>query len=63
MNRLKLYQNGDKKNLLNAYVDAPKKGLRTELEGKDIGEWSKIFLELIKKRVGKKKSIKQKSKK
>ena len=28
---------------------APKKGLRTELEGKNIGEWSKIFLNLSKK--------------
>ena len=38
-----------KKDLLNAYADAPKKGLKTELEGKNIGEWSKIFLNLSKK--------------
>jgi glutamate--cysteine ligase len=38
-----------KKDLLNAYADAPKKGLRTELGKKNIGEWSKIFLNLSKK--------------
>ena len=46
---LEIISRWNKKNLLNAYIDAPKKGLRTELEGKDIGEWSKIFLDLSKK--------------
>jgi len=46
---LEIISKWGKKNLLNAYTDAPKKGLRTELEGKNIGEWSKIFLDLSKK--------------
>ena len=46
---LEIISKWSKKNLLSAYIDAPKKGLRTELEGKDIGEWSKIFLDLSKK--------------
>ena len=52
----------NKKNLLNAYIDAPKKGLRTELEGKNIGEWSKIFLNLSKKGLEKRNQL-NKSKK
>ena len=43
---LEIISKWGKKNLLNAYADAPKKGLKTELEGKNIGEWSKIFLDL-----------------
>ena len=46
---LEIISKWSKKNLLSAYIDAPKKGLRTELEGKNIGEWSKIFLNLSKK--------------
>ena len=62
MNLLKSYRSGVKKNLLSAYIDAPKKGLRTELEGKNIGEWSKIFLNLSKKGLEKRNQL-NKSKK
>ena len=32
--------------VLNAYFDAPKKGLKTEIDGKDILNWSNIFLKI-----------------
>ena len=32
--------------ILNAYINAPKKGLSTELNGKKLLEWGKIFLEI-----------------
>ena len=37
-----------KENVMNAYILSPKKGLETELEGKTLHEWGKIFLELSK---------------
>ncbi len=37
-----------KDNIMNAYFDAPKKGLFTELEGKKLYEWGGIFLNLAK---------------
>ena len=33
---------------MNAYILSSKKGLETELEGKTLHEWSKIFLKLSK---------------
>ena len=33
---------------MNAYMQSPKKGLETELEGKTLNEWGKIFLDLSK---------------
>jgi glutamate--cysteine ligase len=59
---LEIISRWNKKNLLNAYIDAPKKGLRTELEGKNIGEWSKMFLNLSKKGLEKRNQL-NKSKK
>ena len=59
---LEIISKWSKKNLLSAYIDAPKKGLRTELEGKNIGEWSKIFLNLSKKGLEKRNQL-NKSKK
>ena len=38
-----------KENIINAYIESPKKGLDTELEGKKLHEWGKIFLDLAKK--------------
>ena len=38
-----------KGNIMNAYIESPKKGLDTELEGKKLHEWGKIFLDLAKK--------------
>ncbi len=37
-----------KESVMNAYIDSPKKGLETVLEGKTLYEWSKIFLQLSK---------------
>jgi glutamate--cysteine ligase len=37
-----------KENVMNAYLDAPKKGLETELEGKKLYEWGEIFLKMAK---------------
>ena len=34
---------------MQAYLDAPKKGLETELEGKKLQEWGKIFLKISEK--------------
>ena len=44
-----------------AYLEAPKKGLQTELEGKKLHEWGVIFLELAKKGLTKRKRINSKS--
>ena len=38
-----------KSNVMQAYLDAPKKGLETELEGKKLQEWGKIFLKISEK--------------
>ena len=38
-----------KENIMNAYLESPKKGLDTELEGKKLHEWGKFFLDLSKK--------------
>ena len=38
-----------KENVMNAYIESPKKGLETELEGKKLHEWGAIFLDLAKK--------------
>ena len=59
---LEIVSKWNKKNLLNAYIEAPKKGLRTELEGKNIGEWNKIFFNLAKKGLEKRNQL-NKSKK
>tara|TARA_Y100000992_G_C21243239_1_gene481849 strand:- start:593 stop:1480 length:888 start_codon:yes stop_codon:yes gene_type:complete len=37
-----------KESVMNAYIEAPKNGLETELEGKTMYEWIKIFLQLSK---------------
>ena len=37
-----------KENVMNAYLISPEKGLETDLEGKKLYEWSKIFLNLAK---------------
>ena len=43
--------------VLNAYIDAPKKGLKTIINNKTLLEWGKIFLKIAKKGL-KKRSIK-----
>ena len=37
-----------KENVMNAYLESPKTGLLTELEGKKLYEWGEIFLDLAK---------------
>ena len=39
----------DKNKIINAYLEAPKKGFNTELMGKDLLHWSSIFLSISKK--------------
>ncbi len=46
-----------KENVMNAYLEAPEKGLETELEGKKLHEWGVIFLELAKMGLIKRKQI------
>ena len=46
-----------KENVMNAYLEAPEKGLQTELEGKKLHEWGVIFLELAKMGLIKRKQI------
>ena len=46
-----------KENVMNAYLEAPEKGLQTELEGKKLHEWGVIFLELAKIGLTKRKQI------
>ena len=45
---------------MNAYLEAPKKGLETELEGKKLYEWGKIFLDLANNGLIKRKCINSK---
>jgi glutamate--cysteine ligase len=39
----------DKNKIINAYLEAPKKGFNTELMGKDLFYWTSILLEIAKK--------------
>ena len=39
----------DKEKIINAYLEAPKKGFNTQLMGKDLLYWSQILLNLSKK--------------
>ncbi|MDA9663265.1 glutamate-cysteine ligase family protein [Candidatus Pelagibacter sp.] len=39
----------DKKQIINAYLESPKKGFNTQLMGKDLFYWSSVLLELSKK--------------
>ena len=38
----------DKSKIINAYLEAPKKGFNTQLMGKDLFYWSSILLEISK---------------
>ena len=46
-----------KENVINAYLECPKKGLYTELEGKKLYEWGDIFLRLTKQGLVKRKEL------
>ena len=45
---LEVVKNWKKNDILNAYTESPKKGLATELNGKNMLEWTKIFLDISK---------------
>ena len=51
-----------KENVMNAYLDAPKKGLETELEGKKLYQWGEIFFEMAKKGLTNRKQMNSKNK-
>ena len=46
---LDLVSKWNKNKIINAYLEVPKKGFNTQLMGKDLFYWSKIFLNLSKK--------------
>ena len=46
-----------KNDVMETYLKAPKQGLETELKGKKLYEWSKIFLDLAKKGLNKRKEM------
>jgi len=50
----------DKKEVLNAYKDAPKKGLSTQLMGKDLFYWSSLILNISKKGLSKRNVLNKK---
>jgi gamma-glutamylcysteine synthetase len=47
---------------MNAYLEAPKKGLLTELENKKLYEWGEIFLKLAKEGLTSRKKMNSKNK-
>ena len=51
----------DKKEVLNAYKDAPKKGLSTQLMGKDLFYWSSLILNISKKGLSKRNVLNKKN--
>jgi len=48
---LDLIKDWKSEDVLKAYLDAPKKGLKTEINGKSILEWGKILLNISNKRI------------
>ena len=44
-----LISNWDKNKIINAYLEAPKKGFNTQLMGKDLFHWASLLLEISKK--------------
>ena len=47
----------NKNDVMEAYLKSPKQGLETELQGKKLYEWGKIFLDLAKKGLNKRKEM------
>ena len=47
----------NKNDVMEAYLKSPKQGLETELQGKKLYEWSKIFLDLAKRGLNKRKEM------
>ena len=52
-----IIKNWKKENIIEAYLNAPKFGLETELEGRKLYEWGKIFLKLSKDGLAKRKEL------
>jgi len=46
-----------KEDVMKAYINSPKQGLETELRGKKLYEWGKIFLDIAKKGLNKRKEM------
>jgi glutamate--cysteine ligase len=57
---LDIIKNWNTNDILNAYIDAPKKGLNTEINKKSIRHWGKIFLNLSKEGLIKRNKINKK---
>ena len=47
----------NKNDVMEAYLKSPKQGLEAELQGKKLYEWSKIFLDLAKRGLNKRKEM------
>ncbi|MDC0472527.1 glutamate-cysteine ligase family protein [Pelagibacteraceae bacterium] len=52
-----IIKNWKKDNIMQAYLDSPKLGLETDLEGRKLHEWGKIFLSLAKEGLKKRKEL------
>jgi glutamate--cysteine ligase len=57
---LDIIKNWNTNDILNAYIDAPKKGLNTEINKKSIRHWGQIFLNLSKEGLIKRNKINKK---
>jgi len=54
---LDIIKSWNKNDVMEAYLKSPKQGLETELQGKKLYEWGKIFLDLAKKGLNKRKEM------
>ena len=54
---LDVIKNWKSNEVINAYLDAPKKGLKTEIKGKNMIEWGKLLLNISEKGLKKRKSL------
>jgi len=57
-----LTEKWDKNKIINAYLDAPKKGFNTELMGKDLHYWASTLLDLSRKGLNKRDILSKKGK-
>jgi glutamate--cysteine ligase len=57
-----LTQKWDKDRIINAYLEAPKKGFNTELMGKDLHHWASTLLDLSRKGLNKRDILSKKGK-
>ena len=57
---LDVIKNWKSNEVINAYLDAPKKGLKTEIQGKNMIEWGRLLLNISEKGLKKRKSLNKK---